>query len=425
MLKILWRILSSHTLALWVLGLMTLVVLAAGTLPQSARLSPEEQIGWETEWEATASWLDTLGLSQIVGSGWFTALCVVLVINMSAGILVSFRHKLAFYRGDLKPKYEIQGSGSLLGSPPFLGKKPDSTSTVSQVRGALGLFGLTLFHIGLAVIVLAGFWRGAMDFSDYIELSEGEVFSGQPHKFQRRQAPPELFDAILRLDRAEIEVRDGKYMGEFRGHFSYKQGDGPVKETTVVSNHPLRLGDFELYPKQSFGHSAWFERLMPDGSFSVLYVHFTVERKEWDKPWTGKKEQMIPFNDIPLYYSMALSNTIPPTFDLKVNQSDQVIFEGILRPGEVADLGSHKLLFRGMVPWMTFNLALDKGVAPIFTGFIITLLGFLLHLLVWPRRVEWVTTADGWSVRAWVRRGDIVFDDKWHAWCHQQGLEKT
>jgi len=419
----LWRILSSHTLALWLLISMTLVALAAGSLPQSARLSPEQQTEWETEWEATASWLDTFGLSQIVGSDWFAALTIVLLINMTAGILLSFRRKLAFYRGELKPQYELQRSGPGPEPPPFLGEKPEGVGSQSRVQGIPGLFGLTLFHLGIAVVVLAGFWRGAMDFSDYVELSVGEVFSGQPSKFQLRQEPPEPFDAVLRLDRADIEVRDEKYMGEFRGHFSYQQVGGSTQQASVVSNHPLRLGDFAIYPKQSFGHSAQFERVLQDGSIRHLYIHFEVETNEWGKPWRGKKEQMIRFDNMPLYYSMSLSNAVPPVFDLKVNQGEKVIFEGSLQPGDLADLGAYKLRFRAMVPWMTFNIALDKGVTPIFIGFIITLLGFLLHLLFWPRRVEWTTTDNGWMVQAWVRRGDSAFDEKWNAWCHQQGLE--
>jgi len=401
---------------------MTLAVLAAGTLPQSARLSPEEQIGWDTEWETTASWLDTLGLSQIVGSDWFTWLCIALLINMTAGTLTSFSRKWAFYRGDLKPGYELRGRGSApASSPPFFEKRPDGAGSISQLRGAPGLLGLSLFHLGIAVIVLAGFWRGAMDFSGFLELSVGEVFSGQPGKFQRRQMPPEPLDAVIRLDRAEIEVRDGKYMGGFRGYFSYQMAGGPVRQATVAVNHPLRLGDFELYLKQSFGHSAWFERLRPDGSSSLLYIHFNAERKIWEKPWSGKKQQMLRFDDIPLYYSMTLNNTSPPTFDLKVNQGGQVIFEGRLQPGDVADLGVYKLQFQGMVPWMTFNLTLDRGATPIFAGFVITLLGFLLHLLFWPRRMEWMVTDEGWVVRVWVRRGDDAFEEKWHAWCRQLG----
>ncbi len=423
MFKTVWRILSSHTLALWILGLMSLAVLAAGTLPQSARLSPEEQMGWDTEWEMTASWLDTLGLSQIVGSAWFAWLCVALLINMTAGTLVSLGRKWAFYRGDLKPRYELRGRGVAPAvMPPFFMQRAASSGTISQLRGVLGLFGLPLFHLGIAVIVLAGSWRGATDFSDFVELSVGEVFSGQPSKFQRRQTPPEPFDAVIRLDRAEIEVREGKYMGEFQAHFSYQTAENSVRQATVVANHPLRLGNFELYLKQNFGHSAWFERLRPDGSSSLLYIHFNVEHDAWEKPWSGKKEQMLRFDGIPLYYSMMLSNTNPPTFGLKVSQGGQTIFEGNLRPGDIADLGVYKLQFQGMVPWMTFNLTLDRGLIPIFTGFAITLLGFLLHLLFWPRRMEWAVTDGEWILRVWVCRGDHIFDEKWKAWCAQQRL---
>ncbi len=424
MLNKLWRILASHTLALWILAIMTLAVLAAGSLPQSARLSPEQQVGWQMQWERTASWLDTLGLSQIVGSWWFTALCIALLVNMTAGILTSLGRKLDFYKGRSRPSYELQGTGAVPEDlPPLLRRVPSETGSMARVCGVVGLFAPALFHLGLAVIVLAGFWRGAIDFTDFVELSVGEVFSAQPHKFQRRQAPPETFDAVLRLDGADITVRDGKYLGEFAGYFTYQYKGGPIEQAKVVSNHPLRLGDFEIHPKSEFGHSAWFERLTKDGRMSVMYIHFTVERQDWDKPWSGTKEQTLRIDGIPLDYTVTLHNTVPPIFDLKVVQDDRVLFDGRLRPGDVADLGVYKLRFMDMVPWMTFNIALDKGVWPVFTGFIITLVGFLLYLLIWPRRVELVATEQGWTARAWARRGDLAFEKRWADWSRQQDRE--
>ncbi len=132
---------------------------------------------------------------------------------------------------------------------------------------------------------------------------------------------------------------------------------------------------------------------------------------------------MVWLGGIPLYYDMKLNNVGAPIFDLKVTQDKQEMFEGSLRPGGIADLGVYKLQLIGVVPWMSFSLALDKGVFPIFAGFIITLLGFLLHMLFWPRRVEWVLKGDQWRVQAWVRKGDLTFEQKWNDWCHEQGLE--
>ena len=423
-LKIAWKFIASHTLAVWVLALITLAVLGAGTLPQSTRLSPDEQEGWQTEWETTSYWFDTLGISDIVGSWWFAALCVILIINMTAGTIDAFLRKWAFFKGSQKHSHEAQGSGL----PPegithFIGGSVTTAESTSRIRGTLGLLGLPLAHLGIALIVLASFWRAETGFNDYFELSVSEVFAGETSKLQRRQPLPSELDTLIQLDRVNIEVAEGDYIGELQGFFSFQHKDGLVEQEMVQSNQPLRLGNYELHTQNKFGHSAVFERILPNGSIRKLYINFTVERSEWGKPWSGQKEQAVRFDNAPLYYYMTQTNSEPPTFNLQVNKGRGVIFDGTLEPGDVADLGAYKLRYQGMVPWLGLNLALVKNVTPIFVGFVMTLLGFLLHLLIPSRRVELIIDDKGWHTRAWVASGDAAFEQKWNTWCRQRGAE--
>ncbi|MFC1685160.1 hypothetical protein ACFL0R_06800, partial [Pseudomonadota bacterium] len=55
----------------------------------------------------------------------------------------------------------------------------------------------------------------------------------------------------------------------------------------------------------------------------------------------------------------------------------------------------------------------------VFVGFILTLAGFLLHLLVPFRRVALVVTPEGWEGMAWTMRGDYRFDEQWRCWLAQ------
>ena len=423
MIKRLWRFISSHTLALWLLGFLVLTSIAAGSLPQSARLSPEQQQGWQTDWEATASWFDTLGLSHIVGSWWFQALCILMVVNMLAGILVAIGRKWAFCKGELRPSHELEGMGAFSGElPPGLKVTPANGATSSRVRGVLGLLGLPLFHVGIAIIVAGGFWSAQTDYSDFMELSVGEVFDGNPAKTQRKRPLPLPFDAKVRLDQLNIKVREGKYMELAQAQFSYQEGDGPIEQVVVESNHPLQVAGYELHVKNSFGYSAMFDRILADGTKRLLYVAFPVERVDWDDPsWSGEKKKPIRFDGVPLYYNMVLSAGTPPKFALKVNKGREVVFDGELYPGMSADLGPYKLVFKGVVPWMTFSLVYNWAPILIFAGFIVTLAGYLLHLVVYSRRVELSVNEDGWRARAWVNACDTRFERQWQAWCKQQG----
>lgn len=400
---------------------MVIAVLAAGTLPQSSRLSPKQNLDWQAEWEQSAAWFDLIGLSDVVGSWWFNLLCIALIINLLSGMWVLVRRKQAFYRGVLKPSYEIQGTGRLPEKLPCSKKTPEgSAGRQVYFQGTAGLLGAPIFHLGIAVIVLAGFWRGAMDFSDFLELSVGEVFTGHPSKYQRQKAPPTPLDAVIRLESVDIEVSGDKYVSEFRGHFSYRLGNGEVQRAAAEPNHPLQLGAFRIYPKQRFGYSAVFDRILANGAVRSLYINFAVDRAQWDKAWHGEKKKLVRFGNVPLYYQMVLNNSVPPEFDLQVNKQDRELFLGKLRPGEIADLGSYKLRFRGIEPWIGLNLTLDQSVTPIFVGFVITLLGFLLHLLILPRRLEIESNGSSWTLRAWTTRSDISFHRGLTAWHDKQ-----
>lgn len=421
MIKTLWRFISSHTLALWLLGFLVIASIAAGSLPQSARLSPEQQRGWQTDWEATASWFDSLGISHIVGSWWFQALCILMVINMLAGILVAIGRKWAFYQGKLKPTHELTGGGDFSGDPPPGLKQKAIKQSNSRVGGILGLFGLPIFHLGIAIIVAGGFWSSQTDYSDFIELSVGEIFAGNPGKMQRQLPLPAEFNARIRLDRVHVEIKDGKYVEQAQGYFSYQEVDGPLKEHVVESNNPLRVAGYELHSKNRFGYSAVFDRIQADGTKRLLYIAFPVTREEWNSPaWKGEKKKPIRFDNVPLYYNMTLSAGSPPSFELKVRQGKEVVFDGTLRPDMSADLGAYQLVFRGVVPWMGFGLVYNWSTDLIFIGFIITLAGFFLHLVVRSRRVELTVTDDGWRARAWVTACDTDFERRWQAWSAQQ-----
>ena len=414
----LWRLLASHNLALVVIGLLTLASLLGGTLPQKGRLSPQQQLGFQTEWGGVSSWMDVLGFSNVFGSRWFTALSLLLLVNLVAGTLTSVVRRYRWYRGNrTKPTHELRGLNHermarlavQFGFVPRAGK---------WVWGVPGLFGLPLFHLGIAVVVAGGMWSGAVGFGAHLELSEGELYAGRNDKLavDRGEAMPEELAALLRLEKVYVETSAHKTVRELRAHFSYREEGGPVKKALVETNHPLKLGNYELSPNNTGGYSARFERIREDGSKRLMFIHFDVPLREWNwtGPWSVQRETLVELDNLPLFYKMTLTGDGGRySLALTVKHGVTTVFDGELAEGAVADLGSYKLVFKGVVPWLGFYLASDRPRQMVFAGFVILLAGFLLHLLSHPRGIEVIPEGESWTVRAWSMRGDWRFDEQW------------
>ena len=400
------------------IGLLAFSALLGGTLPQTGRLSPGQLQGFQAEWSVISSWLDMLGFSYVFGSWWFFILYIALLGNLAAGTVLSIVYRYRWYQGKAKPAYQFHGVAPALEQQGYSSRWMDN-----RIQGVAGLWGLPLFHLGIAMIVLGGLWSSVSGFGAHLELSEGELYAGQQEKLavdRGRSLPAEL-NALLRLDQVYVELSEHKHLRELQAHFSYQERDGLVKQVVVETNHPLKLGFYELSPNKTGGYSAVFERQRKDGSRRRMFIHFNVPINEWNwnGSWTVQRDILVELDDAPLFYKMTMRGRETPSLDLVVKKGVDIVFQGTLEPGSMADVGPYRLVFMGAVPWLGFYLASDYPKYVVFAGFIVTLFGFLLHLLIYPRRIEAVQEGDVWTVRAWIMPGDWKFDEQWRRWSAQ------
>jgi len=418
-LKSLWRQLASHNLALTLIGLLLLAVAAGGTLPQTNRLSPEQLSAWFSEWPIASAVLDTVGLSNVFGSWWFLLLVLLLLLNMAAGISLSISYRLAQYSGARQPRYLLQGEGA----PPDLALLMVGRQKEDRVyrRGLLGLIGTPLFHLGIALIVLAALWSAWEGYGAHFELSQGESYAGQTERLKTDKGWSHTvkFDALLRLDSVHVEMKDGKYLIDLKAKFSVQSKEGRIRHEVVETNKPLAISGYRLYPNNTMGYSAVFDRILPSGERRGLFIHFQAPISSWGKPYSLERNLPLEFGKIPLFSRMTLSRDKTERLALSVAKAGKEIAKGELEPGDVLDLGEYKLQFRGAVPWLGFYLASDRPMWMFFCANVITLLGYLLHLLIRFRRVEIVTSETGWQVMAWTMRDDDQFDQRWQQWSAQ------
>lgn len=410
--KHLARWLASPGLALSLLGLLALSAIVGGTLPQSGRLSPQELNEWHQAWPLLSPWLERLGLADVYASAGFSVLCAALAVNLAAGTAAHVAWLLAWFRGRAPGR-----SLTLSALPPVLQTLADA-GPGGRRQGSLGLAGLPLLHAGIVIIVAAAMVNSSDRLGAHFELTEGEVLSQAKGKLlleRGARLPGDELGFRLRLDTLHVEIGGGR-LKELQARLSLQQAGGTMRQETLAVNHPLRIGSYAIYLDKNVGQTALFERILPDGQRRRLLINFTQPREDWGSSRPLARDEVMMFEDIPVNFRMALTPGAAPHFRLVAERRGKPVFEGVLAPGEVADLGAYRLKFIGAAPWAGLYLASGQAVKWIFAGFVLALAGLAMHLLLHPRRLRLRREGDQWLLEAWTLRDDWRFERQWREW---------
>lgn len=416
-----WKLLASPNLALALLGLLALATAAGGTLPQFGRLPAAELNDLQAQWPALSAWLELSGLAGVYSAWWFSALCAALLVNLLAGTAWHVARIRAWLKGESAPGFRLAGSASppedlVRQFPAFDFSASGQQAAVTS--GLAGLWGTPLFHLGIAVIVAGAMLSASERFGAHLELAEGEEFSGQPNKLiaDRFSTKFDREFGSLRLDRLEARVAEGKYLRELQAFLTIQESNGEPREAVLSVNHPAKIGPYTVYLDKNFGYSASFDRILADGSRRQLLINFKVPRGKWGQGEAIEREEMVMLDNYPILYRMEFTPGEPPSFRLEASRGGRQVFGGTLLPGQEANLGPYRLVFLGSAPWVGLYLTTDRAIQLVLAGFVVTLAGFLLHLLVRPRRLQLARREGGWELQGWSLRDDWQFERQWREW---------
>jgi len=408
-----WRHLASARLGLLLLALLALAVVAGGTLPQLGRLSPAELNAWQTSWPLLAQMLQWLGLSGVYAAWWFAALCLLLVVNMAAAMLAHGLHVLAWLRGEARPSHRMAGEGP---APSALVRQIDALQ--GSLLHRVGLLGVPLLHIGVIALIAGAALNTSGRFAAHLELSEGEIFAGQPDKLIVESEGDRSNNAPafrLRLDQLHVVIGEGKHLAELQAMLTVRD-NGVIYHAEVEVNHPHVVGPYSVYLDKTLGQAAVFDRLLPDGRKFRLLINFPVSIAAWETATPLQRGEMIELDGVPIFYRMVLTPGQYPEFQVETQQRGKITFNGRLMPGQMADLGAYRLVFLGTKPWAGLYLSADPYLGLVFAGMAMVLGGVLLHLLFRPRRLRLEQGKGGWVLQAWVMRDDWRFERQWREW---------
>jgi len=220
--------------------------------------------------------LNFFSLFDMYHSWWFSAMLMVLVINLIACSLQRFP-------GVWNQIFRGTGSGglgdSMLKTLPYMEKvripnpaearaeeivrsyvkrrfknprriETESTVTLFSEKGKFSRLGVYITHLSIIVILIGGILGSLFGFKGHVEILEGETVDRIFLRTKDAEVPKPI-DFSVRCDDFNITYydlkRSEKYVKEYTSLLTILENGREVLQKTVVVNHPLHYGGLTFY----------------------------------------------------------------------------------------------------------------------------------------------------------------------------------
>lgn len=296
-----WRGLTSMRTALILLFLLALAALPGAFLPQRTP-SPQAVQNFFTEHPTLAPLLDRVGMFDIFGTPWFSAIYLLLFISLIGCLVPRTWEQLRGLRArtvavprnlsrlphhaagddDRTPDEVITAARQRLrGWKLDVREEPEGVRTISAEKGALREVGNVVFHmslvallLGIAVGKLFGYEGNVIVMADGSEFCNSGILAYDTFRPGLRIDGTNLEPFCLDVDRFTAQYRPDGAADSFAADVRYSDADAladgsPPVPTTIAVNDPLRFDGERVY-LLGHGYAPQFTVTFPDGAQRTL-----------------------------------------------------------------------------------------------------------------------------------------------------------
>jgi hypothetical protein len=276
-------------------------------------------------------------------------------------------------------------------------KEGSAPHTFIAVKNRLSPIGFLLFHFSFFLCLIGGIMITYTRFSGNLPLTEGQSFDGNMEQFRVIQKDPKVLKKLPPVGIFVERVRPVYDQGvPTELVVSMQVGYGDTVERQVLRiNEPMHKGAMSIIVEK-IGVSPLFILRGPSGEqVDAAYVSLNLLGGEEDTFQfdTDKSYSFIVkfFPDYIKEKGVGATRSIEmknPAMRLVVGKGNSVIYQGTIRMGERADIGSHTISFNDIRYWVEFLIVREYGKIPLIAGFIIAGIGLIMRLVFYQKRVR-------------------------------------
>ncbi|MFD2763809.1 cytochrome c biogenesis protein ResB [Micromonospora eburnea] len=264
-----WRQLTSMRTALILLFLLAVAAIPGSVLPQRG-VNPEKVNQWFLDHPDLAPRLDQLGMFEVFGSVWFSAIYLLLFTSLVGCILPRARdHVRALRRRppaapkrlDRLPQHAVLEAPAAADPEAIAAvlrrrrwRVAVRDNEVSAEKGYLKETGNLVFHVSLVAVLLGvavGSWYGWHGNRILVSGAEN-AFCNTRQQYAEASLGPRVDSAdlppfCLTLDRFEADYLPSGQASRFWATVTVDEPDGSKRTAGFSVNSPLRLGSANVY----------------------------------------------------------------------------------------------------------------------------------------------------------------------------------
>lgn len=280
-----WRQVTSMRLALILLLFLGIAAIPGSVLPQWPQDAAATR-AFITDNPTWGPFLDAIGMLDVFGSAWFTAIYLLLFASLVGCIVprsiahgkamraqpsaapsslkryepaeekvgVALEEALSRAKLALRPSEGMLGAfqGYRVRVDERLSDKRGSTVTIAGEKGHVREFGNLLFHLSLVAVLIAVATGSMLTYRGQAVITEGSTFTNAVVDYDTYEAgrffdPASLEPFTLRLDGLDSAFYADGRPSHFRANMTLTEPDGSSAPAAIEVNRPLQVAGGKIY----------------------------------------------------------------------------------------------------------------------------------------------------------------------------------
>jgi cytochrome c biogenesis protein len=401
--------------------ILTLILLSVGALlvaslvPQAFLLSRDGLAKWHADYPQLAPFAERLGLTQLYSQPWFALLLALAVLSL---LFSSAEQAKTAWRLTFGAASPAAGASGFRTQAPA-GRVSRTLRSAWYLRVAngevqrylchpWGLWGNCLLHAGMVIVIASSFGIAATQQRGMVKIVEGETFQpGQPWASSETGplAKPLVLEGAVRLEKLSYDYWPGAGIKALNSTISFLHGDLPADERFVAINSILSYRGLRVYQGTDFGHAFNLELSDSSGKKQVMQLLMNHQESPEKASYDFFPDALGSGSVLRAKYfvdqekrSLTREN---PVLVLRVDQSGQELGQLPLKERASGSLGPYQFRLLKVARWSSLIFVQMIGMAGIFLGFAVIVLGGALNYFTAPREVTLREASGGGTLVTW------------------------
>jgi len=389
----------SRSTVLVVIGLLLLSFLLSTVIPQRLSMPATALQKWRIGHPLLTNAADWAGLDHVYTTVWFSILLAAFLLALCLSAIDQFtlsrKRTFQIPQRPLQPAEVISNTLDQIEEAVRKGGYV-KVSAMENGRRFLkhpwGLWGNFLFHAGLVVVI--GFSlvivcresRGKLRMEEGRRVSPGEPWSGQEYGIL---ASPLHLPGDVELKNLELQFYTTDELRQAGSQLLFYSRGG-VDEIKIGVNEPVWYGGIKVYQTLDTGHNFYLEITGPDGETRMQGLQFLLPARRDRASYNEFRLDWLPYSLKGKYFVDAAQKTMlgdNPLLVLRMYDNETLLGELPLTKGASGMLGPYRVKLKSAARWAGVLFVDITGMAGVFAGFFIIVIGGALNYFTPPREI--------------------------------------